>query len=162
MLWAAEVEVEIGSLAQAEIYVNRVRTRAANPTYWIKTYINDNNPMGGFTNTPAANYVIGLYTGQFAAQGKDFARKAVRFERKLELAMEGHRFFDLQRYDNGTGYMATLLNAYVAHENNSFDYLILKGATFTKGKNELFPIPQDQIDLSMKEGKPTLVQNPGY
>ena len=162
LLWAAEVEVEIGDLAKAESYVNRVRTRAANPTYWIKTYKDNSKPLDGFTDTPAANYVIGLYTGQFAANGKDYARKAVRFERKLELAMEGHRFFDLQRYDNGTGYMADLLNAYIAHENNSFDYLILKGAVFTKGKNELYPIPQDQIDLSYVNGQPTLTQNPNY
>ena len=162
LLWAAEVEVEIGSLAQAESYVNRVRTRAADPTYWIKTYIDNDKPMAGFTDTNAANYKIGLYNGEFVAQGKDYARKAVRFERKLELAMEGHRFFDLQRYDNGTGYMADVLNAYIAHENNSFDYLILKGATFTKGKNELYPIPQQQIDLSMVDGVSVLVQNPGY
>jgi starch-binding outer membrane protein, SusD/RagB family len=163
LLWAAEVEVEIGDLAKAESYVNRVRIRAANPTYWIKTYIDPLKPMGGFTTTNAANYVIGLYTGQFATQGKDYARKAVRFERKLELAMEGHRFFDLQRYDNGTaGYMADVLNSYIAHENSSFDYLILKGAKFTRNRNELYPIPQQQIDLSMKDGKATLVQNPGY
>ena len=162
LLWAAEVEVEIGDLAKAESYVNRVRTRAANPTYWVKTYKDNSKPLDGFTDTPAANYVIGLYTGEFTANGKDYARKAVRFERKLELAMEGHRFFDLQRYDNGTGYMADLLNAYIAHENNSFDYLILKGAVFTKGKNELYPIPQDQIDLSYVDGQPTLTQNPGY
>ena len=163
LLWAAECEVEMGSLDQAETYVNRIRSRAANPEYWIKTYIDPNAPMAGFTNTNAANYKIGLYIpGQFSAQGKDFARKAVRFERKIELAMEGHRFFDLQRWDDGTGYMADVLNAYIAHENNSFDYLILKGAKFTKGKNELYPIPQPQIDLSMKDGTATLQQNPNY
>jgi hypothetical protein len=171
LLWAAEVEVEIGSLAKAEEYVNMVRTRAANPTYWIKTYVNPSTPMAGFTSTNAANYQISTYpVGTFAANGKDFSRKAVRFERKIELAMEGHRFFDLQRYDNGSGYMADVLNAYIAHENKSFsdnstdpvEYLILKGAVFTKGQDELYPIPQSQIDLSMSDGKPTLVQNPGY
>lgn len=162
LLWAAEVEVEIGSLALAENYVNQVRNRAANPAYWIKTYINPATPMAGFTNTNAANYKISPYTGQFQALGKEYARKAVRFERKLELAMEGHRFFDLQRWDNGTGYMADVLNAYIDHENRSFDYLILKGAHFTKNKNEIYPIPQVQIDLSRKDGAPTLIQNPNY
>ena len=110
------------------------------------------------------NYKIGLYNGQFIAQGKNFAREAVRFERKLELAMEGHRFFDLQRYDNGTGYMADVLNNYLRHEANipNFNLVYLKDARFTKGKNELYPIPQAQIDLSVKEGISILKQNPGY
>jgi starch-binding outer membrane protein, SusD/RagB family len=164
LLWAAEVETEIGSLSQAETYVNMVRTRAADPAGWVHTYIDPNDPLKGFTSTPAANYKIGLYTGQFVAQGKDYARKAVRFERKLELAMEGHRFFDLQRYDNGTGYMADVLNSYVQHETSipGYNFLYMEGASFSEGKNELYPIPQGQIDLSVKGGTSALEQNPGY
>ena len=164
LLWAAEVEVEIGSLDKAEMYVNRVRARAANPDTWVKTYIDPSDPMAGFTDTPAANYKVGLYTGQFTAQGQDFAREAVRFERKLELAMEHHRFFDLQRYDNGTGYMAGVLNAYIAHETSIPDYnfYYMIGAEFTQGQDEIYPIPQAQIDLSETSEGPTLVQNPNY
>jgi hypothetical protein len=164
LLWAAECEVEVGSLAKAEEYVNRIRARASNTNGWVYKYKNDNDPSQGFSATPAANYKIGLYTGQFTSGGQDYARKAVRFERKLELAMEGHRFFDLQRYDNGTGYMADVLNSYIQHETHipgyTFQYMI--DAVFTKGKNELYPIPQAQIDLSVQDGKPTLIQNPGY
>jgi len=48
------------------------------------------------------------------------------FERRLELAMEGQRFFDLARYDHGTGSMAATLNAYVAVEKNrSGFYLVI-------------------------------------
>lgn len=164
LLWAAEAEIEAGSLQKAEDYVNEVRARAANPDNWVKTYIDNSNPMGGFTNTPAANYKVGLYSGQFTAQGKDFARKATRFERKLELAMEGHRFFDLRRYDKGTGYMADVLNAYIQHETHipGWDFVYMNNAVFVKGKNELFPIPQQEIDASMEDGKPTLIQNPNY
>lgn len=165
LLWAAETEVEVGSLAQAEIYVNKVRARAADPASWVKTYVDINDPSKGFTNTPAANYKVGLYTGQFTSMGQDYARKAVRFERKLELAMEGHRFFDLQRYDQGTGYMADVLNKYVEHDTHipGFEILYMQGAKFTKGKNEIYPIPQSQIDLSAQGGGvPTLIQNPGY
>jgi starch-binding outer membrane protein, SusD/RagB family len=164
LLWAAEVEIEAGSLAKAEEYVNRVRDRAADPSGWVYNYIDDNDPLAGFSNVPAANYKVGLYAGQFTALGADFARKATRFERKLELAMEGHRFFDLRRYDNGSGYMANVLNAYIQHETNipGWNFLYMNGATFIKGKNELFPIPQVEIDASMKDGKATLIQNPGY
>jgi hypothetical protein len=165
LLWAAEVEVEIGSLAEAERYVNLIRARAANPAGWVKKYIDNASPLKGFTNEPAANYKVGLYTGQFEQKGQDFAREAVRFERKLELALEHHRFFDLQRYDKGTGYMATLLNKYLTHEANVplyFNQDYMKGAFFTKGKNEVYPIPQAQIDLSMTAGAATLKQNPGY
>lgn len=56
-------------------------------------------------------------------------------------------------------------NAYIKHETTipgyNFGYMI--GAKFTKGKNEIFPIPQAQIDLSVVDGKPALLQqNPGY
>ena len=166
LLWAAEAEVEVGSLAKAEEYTNMVRARAANPDGWVYKYIDDSDPSKGYSATPAANYKVGLYTGQFEANGKDFARESVRFERKIELGMEGHRFFDLQRYDNGSGYMANTINAYILHETtipNSTTFMnYLKGAKFTKGKNELFPIPQEQIDLSIVDGVPTLTQNPGY
>jgi len=164
LLWAAEVEVEVGSLEIAEAYVNRVRARAADPDGWVKKYQDNNAPLAGTTDQPAANYKVGLYSGQFSANGKDFAREAVRFERKLELAMEHHRFFDLQRYDNGTGYMAEKLNTYIQHETSIPDYnfYYMQGATFTKGKNEIYPIPQEQIDLSETNEGPVLIQNPGY
>ncbi|HEY2349864.1 MAG TPA: RagB/SusD family nutrient uptake outer membrane protein [Puia sp.] len=163
LLWAAEAEIEVGSLDKAEDYVNMVRNRAAKPETWVHTYIDNNDPSKGFTNTPAANYKINPYPpGAFTTQ--DYARKAVRFERKLELAMEGHRFFDLQRYDNGTGYMADVLNAYIQHEThiNGFNFTLLNGAVFVKNKNELYPIPLHQIDLSVHNGASVLKQNPGY
>lgn len=141
LLMAAECEVETGSLETARQYVNLVRARAANPTTWVQ-------------GSPAV-YVIGLYTTPFANQAA--ARTAVRFERKLELAMEGHRFFDLVRW----GIADVTINAFLAYEKTKLS-AGYGGANFTKGKNEYFPIPQRQIDLETSAGKSALVQNPGY
>ncbi len=172
LLWAAEVEVEIGDLQKAEGYVNRIRTRAGNTAGFLHTYVDDANPALGFTSTPAANYDIKPYGGAdgFVAKGKDYAREAVRFERRLELALEGHRFFDLQRYDLAQpGYMSGLLNTYIPAEVQKWEfylpgltYDILKGAIFTQGKNEIYAIPQSQIDQSNTNAGPTLKQNPGF
>lgn len=155
LLLAAEAEVQAGSAAKALEYVNRVRTRAANPQTMVYKYTDDTKPMDGFTTTPAANYKVGAYpTGAFA--NKDYALKAIYFERKLELAMEGHRFFDLVR----TGTAESALNNYFQYESKIT--IDVRGGKFTKGKNEYFPIPQGQIDLSVKDGQATLKQNPGY
>lgn len=164
LLWAAEVEVELTNLAKAQEYVNLVRARAANPAGWAKKYLDNANPTGGYSADPAANYKVGLYTNEFTSKGQAFAREAVRFERKLEFAMEGHRFFDLRRWDNGSGYMADMLNAYVKHETSiaNYNFVYMNGAKFIKGKHEIYPIPQAQIDLSVNNGTAVLKQNPNY
>ena len=167
ILWRAECEVETSDLADAEADVNTVRTRAADPTGWVHTYIDNANPSGGFTSTPAANYHVGLYgaaagTG-FAANGQAYARAAVMMERQLEFGMEGQRFFDLQRHDGlyggsgGSGYMAGVLNAYYKADTRITNP-VLSTAKFTAGRDEIYPIPQSQIDI--EGGK--LKQNPGY
>jgi hypothetical protein len=141
LLMAAECEVEAGNLETARNYVNLVRGRAATPSSWVVT--------AGYT----PKYTIGLYndpwTGQQAA-----ARTAVRFERKLELSGEGHRFYDLVRW----GIAEQALNAYLAYDGARLTDA-LGGAKFTAGKSEYYPIPQSQIDI---HGADVLSQNPGY
>jgi len=144
LLWLAEIETEIGSLDKARGYVNQIRARAAKPEGFVK------NADG----TPAANYVIKEYSTPWADQA--FARKAVRFEERLELGMEGNRRFDLVRW----GIAAETMNAYYAVEGTKRAYL--KGSQFVKGKHEYFPIPVQEILNSQVAGKTTLTQNSGY
>jgi len=142
LLMAAEAEIEAGSLDKALDYVNQVRRRAANSAHWVK------NPDG----SNAANYDIALYS---SFPSKDFATKALRMERKLELSGEGHRFFDLVRW----GIAADELNKYLPYETSKGLVTKFGGARFTAGKNEYYPIPQTQIDI---QGSDVLSQNPGY
>jgi hypothetical protein len=136
LLWAAESEVEIGSLENARALVNRVRTRAVSTC----------QVMNGAN--PAANYFVNTYATTWTDQ--TFARNAVRFESRLELALEGHRFFDLVRWGIAKDYM----NAYLQTEQTRIDHL--KGVTF-KAQNIYFPIPQKEIGLDHN-----LKQNTGY
>jgi starch-binding outer membrane protein, SusD/RagB family len=166
LLWAAECEAQIGSLDQAETYVNMVRQRAANPTgfvYLNASYNADNSTYTPQT-TPADNYMVNSYpTGEFSSKGQAYAISAIEMERRLELAMEGQRFFDLSRWDNGTGTMSDVLNNYVSVEKNRTGfYNVNNGAIFTKGVNEYFAIPQNEIDAENATGTPYLKQNPGY
>ncbi|HEY2348325.1 MAG TPA: RagB/SusD family nutrient uptake outer membrane protein [Puia sp.] len=166
LLWDAECEAQIGTLDQAESYVNMVRQRAANPAGYVylnATYDADNGTYSPQT-TPGDNYKVSPYpAGAFSSMGKTDALNAIYFERRLELAIEGQRFFDLARYDNGTGTMAAILNAYVAVEKNRHSfYLVNNTAVFTKGVNEYFAIPQNEIDAENSTGTIYLKQNPGY
>jgi hypothetical protein len=155
LLWAAEVEAEIGLLDKAREYVNQIRRRAKNPAGMVHTYIDPNNPSLGFTNTPAANYKIEEYSQPWT--DRDSALIAIRHERVLELGMEGHRFFDLVRW----GIAETKINDYLQKEKTLRKYL--NDAFFEKGCDEYFPIPQVQLDLSAgADGIRKMTQNPCY
>ena len=148
LLMAAEAEVEVGSLETARHYVNLVRARAKNPISWVTS-------NGDGTGDPApANYSV-FNTYESTWTDKDVARTAVRFERRLELAQEGHRWYDLVRW----GIAHDVLTAYIAKEGIKRTYKASQ--VFTAGKNEYWPLPQRIIELAAKNGS-HLDQNPGY
>jgi len=143
LLWAAEVAADSGDLGTAMMYVNMVRNRAANEEDFVKAINRTvDDETGAVTlevlDDPAANYVVAPYTD---FPDMEYAMKAVNFERRIELAMEGHRFFDLVRQ----GRAESVLNAYLAVESTKRVHL--NGASFTAG-SEYYPIPQTAIDLS--------------
>ncbi|GJG87523.1 glycan metabolism protein RagB [Gemmatimonadetes bacterium T265] len=140
LLWQAEALIELGRQNEALPLINQVRNRAAASTGRLK-YAD---------GTPISNYNVQPYSG--AGWTQDYARQALRYERRMEFAMEGIRFFDLVRW----GVAAQTLNDYFAVEAQRHDYL--KQAHFTAGRDEYLPIPQNQINFTQG----LYQQNPGY
>jgi len=135
LLMAAEAAVETGNLEKARGYVNQVRQRAINSPRA------DSSP----------NYVIDTYNSSWT--DANVARKAVRFERRLELGMEGHRLFDLRRW----GTFVDVMNEYIANEARTITNYGQKSQA-AQSKHLRLPIPLNAIDTS--EGN--LSQNPGF
>ena len=112
--------------------VNRVRARAANPEGFV---------MEADGTTPAAHYVIGLYP---AFPDALYAMKAIKFERKLELGQEGHRYYDLQRWREVVSELTRILEY-----EKTMPWAGLQHGYAEVGPEDVnYPIPQRQIDLS--------------
>ena len=101
MLMRAEALVELGELGEARIIINDIRERAANSVNKHIAYAKD-------------QCEIALYPESYF-QDKETARKCLRWERRLEMAMENGRYFDLRRW----GIASETLNAYFASEQNN-------------------------------------------
>ena len=140
LLLLAECEIETGNISGARTLINQVRARAANPETFVK------NPDG----SDAANYQISLYPDSGAPfDSKANALAALAMERKLELGMEGHRYFDLQRWGNVVSELTRALN----YEKTLLPSLY--GSAAVGPEDVTYPIPQNQLDLM----KGRLVQN---
>lgn len=132
MLMKAEALIEQGkSLDEARDLINQIRRRAAksvDPNYLPV----DCDPM-------TANYAVNEYPA--AGWSQDYARRAVRMERRIELAMEGHRWFDLVRWGN----VVETMNNYYASEVKIRSYY--EGANLSADEI-YFPVPLNQVDNS--------------
>jgi hypothetical protein len=137
LLSYAEAKIEKGEIDNT-VYdaINSVRTRAGMPVVDISKY-----------NTQTT------------------LRELIRRERRVELALEGLRWFDIQRWKIGPQVMpGQLLGARLGtvDPNNGNlvltpERIVVETRVFDPGKNYLWPIPQKEIDLNKN-----LVQNPGY
>jgi hypothetical protein len=107
-------------------------------------------PIDNSSGSPSAHYFMGLYTTPWTSQS--YAMAAIEFERRLEFAEEGHRFFDLVRW----GIASTNLNNFLTVEKTRGVGSVLSSANFVN-TDGYFPIPQQEIILN-----PSLQQNQGY
>src|SRR5690606_25234700 len=141
LLMLAECEVEVGSLERARELVNLVRERAANCAQ---------GPVDGPLTVPIdhasitwATYDVQPWPDPWT--DKDLSRERVRRERRLELATEGHRIFDLRRWgileetvENYRAYESTVINNVGGQDVRIAD---LDAAEDVQPRHYVFPLP---------------------
>lgn len=131
LLMRAEALIQLNEIGEGMTLVNDIRTRAKDMA--------DNSIVSGYTGKYNVHYSVGLYP---TGQSKEEAMKIVKWERRLELAMESERFFDLVRW----GDAATVINKFYNDEGQLMNFI--KDGRFTAEKNEYLPIPHEQIAAS--------------
>jgi hypothetical protein len=131
LLMRAEAMIQLGQISEAINLINQVRDRAAG--------LAKNSVVANYPSKYGVHYAVGKYKDSYS---KDEAMKIVKMERRLELAMESERFFDLVRW----GDAATVINKFYTDESRTMNFL--SGSMFTADKNEYLPIPHEQIAAS--------------
>ena len=126
LLMRAEALAQLGRGDEAVALVNQLRNRAARSTAMLAGY--------------DTNYGARIFVKPYSDASDALAK--VKMERRLELAMESERFFDLVRW----GEAEQVINQYYLEEAN--DCRIYATAKFTANKNEYLPIPHEQVAAS--------------
>ncbi len=155
-LFKAEALAQLGQGDLGRSIVNSLRARAAASTANLNT-----NPFAADSAHPTGGAVFLYNVGPYPAAAFDNtadAMKAIMRERRLELGLEGFRFFDLVRWGVAAQVIGNVNTpgTYLGDEVLRHPYL--SDAKFTAGRDEYFPIPQAQINLSGG----VYQQNPGY
>lgn len=140
LLMQAEAYIELNQAIKALPLINQIRVRAAASTGRLKKLDGTFPSIYNVQPYPATNWT------------QTYARQALQWERRLEFATEGERFFDLVRW----GIAESTLNAYINVEKGRRSFLAT--AKFTAGRDEYLPIPQSEIQFTNGLYK----QNPGY
>lgn len=138
LLLYAEACVETNNIPAAKDALEQVRARARRES---------DDPARSLPSFP---HYDNRKTGAPYVDNADGLREAIRHERRVELAMESHRWFDLCRW----GIVKETMDAYKAKESPAAK---AEMATFVEGKHELFPLPQAELDLN-----PAMEQNPAW
>lgn len=131
MLWRAEALIELGRIDEGIDIINDIRKRAnESVAKYISYSISQIRTLGYYSTSVS----------------KEEARKYLQWEKRLEMAMESERFFDIRRW----GIASKTMNGYFLAESKStyegMDYArYLEQASFQAGKNEYWPIPYQQL-----------------
>ena len=131
LLMRAEAKAQLNDAKEAISLVNEVRERAAKMA--------KNSIVAGYAAQYNVHYAVSQYN---TVPSKDDAVKIVKFERRLELALEYERFFDLVRWGDANA----VINAFYSSERSSMHFL--DDANFHKNQNEYLPVPHEQIAAS--------------
>lgn len=159
LLWKAEALIELGRQDEARPLINQIRLRAKNSPY-VEAWVDAPDATTKYPDVININGYCGNYViNEYPATGwtQEYARKALRMETRIELALEGERFFDLVRW----GIADQVMNDFFQREGNIASLPNLKfylNAKFVKGRDEYYPVPLTQYNLV----KGIYVQNPGY
>ena len=110
-------------------------------------------------------YINRLRTRAGLVQATELTQDLVRRERRVELAFEGLRYFDIKRWDLGPtvmdgpyyGSRMGSVDALTGKVTWGTDYILVEKRTFYPARKYLLPIPQSELDVNKN-----FTQNPGY
>lgn len=140
LMYAEALNEAEGPVADVHLYLNKVRSRAGLESVeasWRKYSTNPTKP-----------------------DTKEGMREIIRRERLIELALEGHRYWDLLRWKLATDYFNQPITGWDVSQSDAEAYYQVKtiyNRTFVAPRDYFNPIPNSEMNVNGN-----LVQNPGW